>query len=50
VACAGSLTTWWPNIRDEIVDNQRSAHSVERYLSKKQTGDAVLSVAPELAS
>lgn len=50
VACAGSLTTWWPGIREAIVDNQRSAHSVERYLSKKQTGDAVLSVAPELAS
>jgi hypothetical protein len=46
VACAGSLTTWWPGIRDGIVDNQKSAHSVERYLSKKQTGDAVLSVAP----
>lgn len=50
VACAGSLTGWWPGIRDGIVDNQRSAHSAERYLSKKQTGDAVLSVAPELAS
>ncbi len=50
VACAGSLTTWWPGIRDGIVDNQNSAHSAERYLSKKQTGDAVLSVAPELAS
>lgn len=50
VACAGSLTTWWPGIRDGIVDNQKSAHSVERYLSKKETGNAVLSVAPELAS
>jgi hypothetical protein len=50
VACAGSLTGWWPGVRDGMVDNQRSAHSVERYLSKKQTGDAVLSVVPELAS
>jgi hypothetical protein len=50
VACAGSLTGWWPGVRDGIVDNQKSAHSAERYLSKKQTGDAVLSVAPELAS
>jgi hypothetical protein len=49
VACAGSLTGWWPGIRDGIVDNQKSAHSVERYLSKIQAGDAVLSVAPELA-
>ena len=50
VACAGSLRTWWPGVRDGIVDNQKSAHSAESYLSKKQTGDAVLSVAPELAS
>lgn len=50
VACAGSLTGWWPGIREGIVDNQKSAHSAERYLSKKETGDAVLSVAPELAS
>jgi hypothetical protein len=50
VACAGSLTGWWPGVRDGMVDNQRSAHSVERYLSKKQTGDAVLSVVSELAS
>jgi hypothetical protein len=50
VACAGSLTRWWPGIREAIVDNQKFAHSVERYLSKKETGDAVLSVAPELAS
>jgi pimeloyl-ACP methyl ester carboxylesterase len=49
VACAGSLRRWWPGIREGIVDNQKSAHSVERYLSKKETGDAVLSVAPELA-
>lgn len=50
VACAGSLTGWWPGIRDGIVDDQKSAHSAERYLSKKETGEAVLSVAPELAS
>jgi hypothetical protein len=50
VACAGSLAGWWPGIREGIVDNQKSAHSAERYLSKKETGDAVLSVAPELAS
>ncbi len=50
VACAGSLTGWWPGIREGVVDNQKSAHSAERYLSKKGTGDAVLSVAPELDS
>jgi pimeloyl-ACP methyl ester carboxylesterase len=49
VACAGSLTRWWPRIHDGIVDNGRDAHAVERYLGKKATGDAVLTVAPELA-
>lgn len=49
VACAGSLTRWWPAVREGLVDNQRAAHSAERYLSKKQTGDAVLTVLPELA-
>jgi hypothetical protein len=49
VACAGNLDTWWPGVTDVVVDNQRAAHAVERYLSKKQSGDAVLSVLPELA-
>jgi hypothetical protein len=50
VACAGNLARWWPGVTDDVVDNQKAAHSVERYLSKKQTGDAVLGVLPELAS
>ena len=50
VACAGSLPTCWTRIRDDLVDNQKSAHSIERYLSKRQTGDAVLTAVPELAS
>jgi len=49
VACAGDLATWWPDVSDVVVDNQNSAHSIQRYLSKKQTGDAVLAVLPELA-
>jgi hypothetical protein len=49
VACAGSLTRWWPGVREGVVNNQKAAHSAERYLSKKQTGDAVLAVLPELA-
>jgi hypothetical protein len=49
VACAGSLTQWWPGVQDGEVNNQKAAHSAERYLSKKPTGDALLAVLPELA-
>jgi hypothetical protein len=50
VACAGGLKAWWPGVRDVEVNNQSDAHAVERYLSKREAGEAVLSVAPELAS
>ncbi|MFI7118820.1 hypothetical protein [Amycolatopsis sp. NPDC049868] len=45
VACAGELRVWWPQIRetDEIVvDNGAKAHAAERYLSRRQTGAALL--------
>ena len=41
VACAGDLSMRWPGIRDEVVDNGDEAHSVERYLGKRATGDAI---------
>jgi len=48
VAAAGGLATWWPGVQDRVVDNEKAAHSAERYLSKRQTGEAVVSVLPEL--
>jgi hypothetical protein len=50
VACAGELRQWWPGIEDITVDNQGDAHSVARYLGKKQTGAVLLAALPELAS
>ena len=47
VACAGDLSVRWPGIADEIVDNGDEAHSVERYLSKKITGEAIRRALPE---
>lgn len=47
VACGGELRAWWPQIgeTDEIVvDNGAKAHSAERYLSRRQTGAALLRV------
>ena len=49
VACAGDLSAHWPGIADDTVDNQTDAHSVVRYLSKRQTGQAILSELPDLA-
>jgi hypothetical protein len=49
VASVGGLTRWWPGIAEDTVSNQKFAHSVERYLSKKQSGDAILAAVPELA-
>lgn len=51
VACAGELRGWWPQIReaDEIVvDNGSKAHSAERYLSRRQTGVALLGSVPQV--
>jgi hypothetical protein len=48
VACAGGLARWWPAVTDESVNNQRDAHSVTRYLAKRQCGDAVAAAVPDL--
>ncbi|WP_410597347.1 hypothetical protein [Amycolatopsis sp. lyj-23] len=51
VACAGELRGWWPQIReaDEIVvDNGAKAHAAERYLSRRQTGVALLRAVPQV--
>jgi hypothetical protein len=50
IACSGDLSGWWPVVRDMVVDNQGDAHSVERYLSKRVTGAAVLDAVPTLAT
>jgi pimeloyl-ACP methyl ester carboxylesterase len=47
VACAGDLSMRWPGINDEVVDNGNEAHSVERYLGKKATGEAIWRALPE---
>lgn len=49
ITCAGDLRQWWPLTHDLEVNNEADSHRAERYLGKKQTGEAVLSVAPELA-
>ncbi|MCX5122297.1 lipase family protein [Streptomyces sp. NBC_00193] len=49
VAFAGDLSEHWPRVRDVTVDNGGDAHAVSRYLSKKQTGAAVLEALPDLA-
>lgn len=41
VACAGGLGPLWPGAEDVLVDNEKLPHAVERYLSKRQTGQAV---------
>jgi hypothetical protein len=48
VACAGDLSRWWPGVVDRPVDNEGDAHSVARYLSKNQTGSAIVRAAPHL--
>ena len=48
VACAGELSRWWPGVVDRPVDNEGDAHSVARYLSKNQTGSAIVRAAPYL--
>jgi len=50
VACAGDLTKWWPGVVDRHVTNQADAHNVERYLSKRETGQAILAAVPGLIS
>ncbi len=38
------LADWWPKVDDRQVDNQADAHSVTRYLGKRETGAAVREV------
>jgi hypothetical protein len=42
VACGGALGTWNSRAEDTVVDNGSDAHSVTRYLGKKETGMPVL--------
>ena len=49
VACGGDLARWWPGVIDLHVHNQGDAHAAERYLSKRETGLAILAAVPELA-
>ncbi len=50
VACAGDLSVHWPGLADDdTIDNEADAHSVLRYLSKKQAGQAILDGLPGLA-
>jgi hypothetical protein len=48
VACAGDLVRLWPGVQDRQVDNEGDAHNVARYLSKVETGSAILDAAPQL--
>lgn len=48
VTCAGDLHRFWPGIIDRLVDNAGDAHNIARYLSKVETGHAVLDAAPQL--
>ncbi|MFF9158378.1 alpha/beta fold hydrolase [Streptomyces sp. NPDC014846] len=48
VTFSGDLRRWWPRVRDVTVDNGGDAHSAFRYLGKRQTGQALLEVLPEL--
>lgn len=48
VACAGDLNRWWPGVEDRRVDNEGDAHNVARYLSKDETGRAIVRAAPHL--
>ncbi|MFL6142270.1 MAG: hypothetical protein ACJ72N_10455 [Labedaea sp.] len=48
VACAGDLAGWWPGVRDRQVNNGNDAHSVLRYLSKKEAGHAIAGALSEL--
>ena len=51
VACAGPLGTWWPQISetdDIVVENGADTHAVERYLSRRATGEVLVRALPEL--
>jgi hypothetical protein len=42
VACVHDLERWWPGVVGVAVDNGGDAHQDTRYLSKRETGAAVL--------
>lgn len=52
VACAGALHRWWPQLlgRDLPVRNGGDTHAVERYLSRRTTGEVLLEALTEPAS
>jgi hypothetical protein len=50
VACVGDLATWWPGVDDRHVRNGLDVHSVTRYLSKQETGAAILDALPHLGT
>ena len=50
VCCAGDLRQWWSGLSDVPVNNQRDAHSAERYLTKRQVGEAIRRAAPDLVA
>lgn len=50
VTCAGDLARWCPGVIDRYVHNQGDAHAAERYLSKRETGLAILAAVPGLGS
>jgi hypothetical protein len=51
VACAGALDRFWPGVeKDRLVDNEGDAHNISRYLSKTQTGSALLEAGPEFGT
>ena len=52
VACAGQLRRWWPQIAEAdelVVGNGADTHGVERYLSRRQTGEVLVAALPQLA-
>ena len=46
VALAGGLAAHWSEVTDRTVDNESEPHSATHYLSKKETGEAVVGALP----
>jgi hypothetical protein len=42
VSLAGGLAGYWPEVADKTVDNEDQPHAINRYLSKKVTGQIVV--------
>jgi hypothetical protein len=47
VTAGGVLGPWYPTVVDVGADNGTDAHSAERYLSSKATGEALRDSLPE---